>query len=257
MIKISMLLPARARPANLKSSVQSVLDLAHKPDEVEILVRLDADDPHLRQEMQILQEPSAEILVDVGPRYGYAHMHRYYSELAAQARGEWLFIWNDDTDMVTRGWDSLTLDCPLFSVQFPRRDTTPTTDYTFPVIGRPVFNALGGRVSENAYCDAWLSDVSGFAGTSIIRDDVVFHHHRLNDDTLREQANGNAEWMKFTADDQKAMRIKAMEKIMAAPGWRGRFDEWHVRKVEHIGVDYINLLAGERRACAYQLLGRK
>lgn len=268
-ISISMLLPARGRPANLRTSVQSVFDLAADPDSVEVLVRLDDDDPHLREELAILEGHEArEVLVGVGPRLGYARMNDYYDALAAQARGDWIFFWNDDTDMVTRAWDELTRQCPLYSVQFPRRDTIPAesrpgydgplySDYTFPVLGRPVLEALDGNMSKNPYCDAWLSDVSGFAGTSVVRPDVVFTHHRLNDQTLADQAGAGKQWQQFSAEQQKAMRIEAMQKVMAHPMWVARFDDWNVERFEHIGVDYIRLLEGERRAGAYRLLGRK
>lgn len=256
-----MLLPARGRPRNLRTSVQSLYDLADDPDSVEVLVRLDDDDPHLQEELTILGGFGArEVFVGVGPRLGYQKMHVYFDQLAAQARGEWIFFWNDDTDMLTQGWDALTRECPIYSVQFPRRDTVscpPHSDYTFPVLGRPVFEALGGNMSANPYCDAWLSDVSGFAGTSVVRPDVVFHHHRLNDQTLADQAGAGKDWHQFSAEQQKSMRIEAMQKIMAHPAWATRFDGWDVEPFEHIGVDYINLLAGERRAGAYLLRGRK
>ena len=257
-----MLLPARGRPANLRTSVQSCYDLAADPDSVEVLVRLDDDDPHLREELTILGGfGNREVLVGVGPRLGYQKMHIYYDGLAADSRGDWVFFWNDDTDMLTRGWDDLTRECPLYTVQFPRRDITPLadhTDYTFPVLGRPLFDALGGKMSRNPYCDAWLSNVSGFAGTSVVRPDIVFHHNRLDDATMREQSGASSAWQAFlSAEEQGRLRNADMETIMASPLWARRFDGWEIERIEHVGVDYINLTSGERRAGAHRLLGRK
>ena len=259
---ISMLLPARARPTNLRTSVASLFRLAADPSCVEVLLRLDDDDPHLADELRILGEMRREfdlsadrIVAWTGPRLGYPKMHHYYNGLAERARGDWLFIWNDDIDMVSAGWDRLLLDAPLFSVQFPRRDIAKTTDYTLPVVGRPWYSALG-HLSMNAYCDAWISDVSAFAGTSIVRDDIEFVHHRLDDDTLRAQANGNTEWAKFTADEQRAMRRADLAKIVNAPGHAARFNGWNTETVYH-EVDYINLAAKEYRAYSVVLKGRK
>lgn len=257
----SMLLPARGRPKNLRPSVESVFRLASDPERVEVICRFDECDPHLEEEREILSSVVREIglrplqiAVGVGARLGYSRMHEYYNQTAARARGDWLYLWNDDIEAVTPGWDTLLLEAPAFSVQFPRRDTTKTTDYTLPVVGRPVYQALG-HISMNAYCDAWLSDISAYAGTSVVRDDVVFVHHRLDDETLRDQANGNAEWAKFTADEQRKMRREDMERVMAAPGWARRHEDWRCDVVHH-EVDYINLAAGERRAQSVVLRGR-
>lgn len=257
--RVSLLLPARGRPSNLRASVDSVFALAARPDEVEVVVRLDVDDPHLSTEASYLAtHPWSRVRVFRGPRLGYGRMHGYYNGLAKLCRSDLLFIWNDDMEMVSDGWDELICDAPRFSVQFPRRDITKTTDYTLPVVGRPLFAALGNRLSSNAYVDAWLSDVSGFSGTSIVRDDVVFKHHRLDDQTLREQGiGGPRQWELFKSDEQKALRRADMDAIMTAPDWASRFDGWNVEYSEHVEVAHINLRAGEAKAGAYRLKGRK
>lgn len=253
---ISMLLPARGRPKNLKESIDSVFDLAALPGRVEVLVRLDDCDPCLQDELEILGKyPRESVRVFQGKRLGYSRMHEYYNKLAELATGDWLFLWNDDITMRSSYWDQLLCNAPLFSVQFPRRDIVATTDYTLPVVGRPVYDALG-HLSVNAFCDAWISDYSAFAGTSIIRDDIVFHHYRLNDATLNEQADGGKEWHKFTSDDQMKMRRADMDAVIAAPGHAERFSGWDTECTYHVNVDYIKLAAGEMRARAYVLKGR-
>lgn len=255
---ISMLLPARGRTANLYASVDSVYSLASHPENVEVLVRMDDDDKCLQDEQVVLADIAKHVgrdlvRVEVGPRLGYARMHEYYNDLAARARGDWLFIWNDDIEMLTEGWDEKIADAPLFSVQFPRRDMRDTTDYTLPVVGRPVYESVG-HLSLNAYCDAWISDVSAFAGTSVIRNDVVFLHHRLDDETLREQAGASSEWAKFVTEEQRALRRCDMEKILSSPLQPGRFEGWFT-EVEYHPVDYINLMEHERRAQSVVLKG--
>lgn len=251
--KISMLLPARGRPTHLKESVMSVFDLAAKPDEVEVIVRLDDNDPCLTDEIRVLQAWPKHVHVYVGDRVGYRAMHTMYNGCANIAVGDYLFVWNDDIFMVSKDWDLLLQDAPLFSVQFPRRDIVEHADPTLPVVGRPIYEAMG-RLSDNAYCDAWISDISAFAGTSVNRNDIVFHHHRLDDATLREQNDGGKEWARFGT--QRAERRADMDKVMAAPGWASRYDGWEV-EVEYHPVDYINLAAGEAKAHAVVLKGRK
>lgn len=254
---ISILLPARGRPTHLRRSVASLFELASSTNDLEIIVRLDDDDPQLREEIRILRDfpKSLDIHVYVSKRVGYANMHTMYNGCAECARGDWLFLWNDDIEMKTSGWDHLLREAPSFSIQFPRRDVTATTDYTLPAVGRPVYEAIG-HLSINAFCDAWISDISAFAGTSVIRDDIEFVHHRLQDETLAGQNDGGREWARFK-NEQTAARRSDMEKIMSAPGWSERFAGWKTEPIDHIGVDYINLAAGERKAGAVRLNGRR
>lgn len=256
MPRVSILLPARGRPAGLKSSINSIFDLAAKPDEVEVLVRLDGDDPHLAAEQVFLRSsPTRDISIGIGKRIGYAHMHTMYNWCAYHSKGQWLVNWNDDMTMITEGWDALLCDAPSYCVQFPRRDTTPTSDCTVPITNRSIYEVLG-HLSLNAYCDAWISDFSAFAGTSVIRDDIVFHHDRLNDQTLRDQGVvGTAAWGLFTTQEQKTARRRDMDKIMAAPPYAKRFDGWRTETVFH-QIDHLQLAAGEAKARAYALKGR-
>lgn len=251
---ISMLLPARARPKNLKSSIESVFDLAAKSDDVEFLVRLDDNDPYLAEERALLAQfprSTTHIRVSVGPRLGYARMHEMYNRCAAAAKGQYLFVWNDDIELRTQNWDQLLREAPLFSVQWLRRDITKTTDFTLPVIGRPLYDAVG-HLSQNAFCDAWIADYSSFAGTSIIRDDIVFTHHRLNDTTLMGQQDGGVEWGKFSKEEQTAMRMADYEAVVNAPGYASRFDGWKTEE-QVLSLDYLRL---GKRPVAYRLLGR-
>lgn len=258
-LRFSMLLPARGRPQHLRASVESIFRSASSPSDVEVLVRLDDDDRHLQAELAVLRAIGREqgvegnITVEVGPRKGYRLMMDYWNELAAKAQGDWIYLWNDDIEGITAVWDDLLREAPAFSIQWPRRDITATTDFTLPVIGKPVYEALG-HVSVNAYADAWIADYSGFAGTSIIRDDVVFMHHRLNDETLLEQQDGNVEWTKFSAEEQRALRNADLEAVKAAPGYARRFDGWRVERRE-LTLDYLRLRP-EERPHAYVLLGR-
>ena len=254
---ISMLLPARGRPANLKASVESVFRLATEPDRVELLVRLDDCDPHLEAELDILETCKSPehgaIRVFRGPRLGYAQMHQMYNVLARIGRGDWLFLWNDDIEMVTKGWDVLVREAPVYSIQFARRDITATTDYTLPIVGRPVFNALEFHLSMNAYVDAWLVDVAASAGVAVARDDIVFTHHRLNDQTLNEQNDGGRAWGEFNAEAMTALRRADLEKVIASSHYQDRFSRWQ-GEFRPVTLDYVKLASP---AQAFVLAGRR
>ena len=253
---ISVLLPTRGRPGPCRRSVLALRHLASRPQDIELLIRHDEDDPpppfsHEADEAGAF----AAFRILSGPRHGYAGMHRYYNELAAEARGDWLLIWNDDTDMLTPGWDLMLREAPPFCVQFPRRDITATTDFTFPVLGRPVYETLG-HVATNGYCDAWLSDVTCYAGVAVLRDDIVFHHHRLDDETMRGQhRDGPPEWARFGSIEEGVSRRSAMEAIRGAPAWPDRFCGWAVEEVR-CGEGTVGLSTGPARASCFILRGR-
>lgn len=213
---VSALYPARGRPYALHRSTRSLLDLAAHPERVELLFAFDADDPQLASEMGIVASlgaryPASRLVTVIGARRGYARLHEYFNELAALSRGAWLLHWNDDTDMVTPGWDDLLFTAPPVSVQLLRRDVCATADPTFPATGRPVYEAMG-HLSLNAHCDAWVSDVSWWAGCQVLRNDIVFTHHCMADQTARERVD---DMPRFKGPEQTAERARDIERVKA------------------------------------------
>ena len=91
---ISVLVPSRQRPDLLARSIESLGD-----GDIEALVRVDEDDPRLEDYLAL---PDVEVVV--GPHHGYAALQHYYNELAHRARGDWLFLWNDDCLMQGDDW---------------------------------------------------------------------------------------------------------------------------------------------------------
>lgn len=181
-IEISVLLPTRGRFDRLPRALGSLHVLAADTSRIEYLLRTDVDQPSVAA-FGFDVPPHTELR---GERWGYGRMHDYYGELAAAAQGRLLFVWNDDTEMLTPRWDELLLaeaEKPL--VQFIRRDTCQTADDTFPVVDRRIYEAVG-RLSAHCYVDTWLSHVSRDAGVRHFRNDIVFHHHRLDDQTQRD-----------------------------------------------------------------------
>ena len=205
---ISVLIPARARPANLQAAIDSCIQLAKHPDRVEVLVALDKDDPQLRLMTEVAKSRSARSFVSE-VRHGYLHLYRYFNKLATASKGDWLVIWNDDSEMLTQGWDDLLVDAPEVAVQFLRRDVLKTADPTFPVTSRNIFEAMG-HLSLNGHCDAWISDVSWWAKCQVTRDNIVLRHHCLADQTAGERCD---DMPRFKGPEQTALRAKDIEAV--------------------------------------------
>jgi hypothetical protein len=90
----SFLIPSRGRYDRLEHSIASIR--ANSKDS-EILVRLDDCDPGAGA----FAVAHPELRVIIGPRqigelYGYGALHLMYDELAQDATGAWLWMWNDD-----------------------------------------------------------------------------------------------------------------------------------------------------------------
>lgn len=218
---ISVLIPARGRPDYLKRSVASLLDLAAHPDDVEVMIGTDTDEP---PSLELVGRRARTIELRC-ERRGYQMLHVYYNELAAASTGAHLLLWNDDAEMLTKGWDALLADGPAFSIQSPRRSTVQTTDWTFPAMGRPVYEAMG-HFALNPYNDAYVSHVALFSRVAVARDDVVFDHHCLKDQTTLEQ--GSAGIIRFHNPEEIAMRSRDIAKVVRAPGYETRFDGFNV-----------------------------
>lgn len=165
---ISVLIPTRGRDERLRRTVAVLMDKAEDPSRVEILLRVDEDDP-------AAYEPGAiPWRVVRGPRgRGYRDLHLFYDELARVAAGQWLYIYGDDVTMQTPGWDRIIAGAPPRTVLMCGRNEAPGE---FPVVHRDLHRALG-RFALNAHVDSWWVDVANACG--IAQAPGVFLGHDL------------------------------------------------------------------------------
>lgn len=167
---ISVLLPSRGRPDSLITSVESLRSLAHQPENVDILVAADPDDP-----ATVAAADRCRAAVWIAPeRYGYAHLHRYVNALAGMSSADWLLLWNDDARMLTPGWDKRVAEAPA-GVLWPRHNGSPYLN-VFPVVHRRVVDALG-HFSLSPHCDSWVQDVATAARI----------HHKVNIEVMHDR----------------------------------------------------------------------
>ncbi len=102
---ISLLIPTWGRPQRLRDAVDSAIDTADRPDDIEILVRVAKDDPE-HDRYAALEPMGADVayLADCNS-YGQA-----IERLQRLAFGEILFAGADDIIFTTRGWDTKVRD---------------------------------------------------------------------------------------------------------------------------------------------------
>lgn len=169
--RVSLLMPSRERYELAKASIESLGE-----GRFEVLVRVDDDDPQLKEYKTLPAK------VVIGPRYGYEGLAKYYNELAAKAKGDWIMLWNDDATMETNDW--------LFRIT-NFNHTKPIVlnpwnpeDNLFPVISRKWYDIIG-HFSLSTHADSWVQAVGSASGTQVYVEFIGIKHlgEELSDPT--------------------------------------------------------------------------
>jgi hypothetical protein len=174
---LSLIVPTRGRPRQLRRFLRSLAATTLRPSRVEIVLVVDADD-------RPVTCPGARVVV--GPP------GRTMGELnragAAAARGEWLMLLNDDVVARTRGWDEQVLAA---AARFPDRiglvhvNDTLVRDHlcVFPVVSRRYCEEAGGICPADYHryrIDDHIDDVfTRLGGRTVFLPDVVFEHRNV------------------------------------------------------------------------------
>lgn len=117
----SFLLPSRGRPRGLLRSIVSILSTANRPEQIEILVKLDDDDYSSMDFWTVgirnYVSKRGNVSFTVGPRItGKWPLRAICIELASKAAGDWICLWNDDAFMIGHRWDEQLAKLPLSGV---------------------------------------------------------------------------------------------------------------------------------------------
>ena len=179
---VSVLVPTRNRIEMLERSLLSLIENADLKmgQQYEIILRHDDDDVATRRWLE--QHPDLWTVYTFGPRgNGYADLHNMYNEMCLLARGQFLFLWNDDAVMQTAGWD-LEIErhndgkpCYLRSSV---DDGRGRDSHLFPIVHRSWYDVCG-RFSASPHNDTYLFNAFN-AYPQLFRDtDIVVKHNAL------------------------------------------------------------------------------
>jgi hypothetical protein len=177
--EISVLLPTRGRTDMLKRSLLSLLDLAHDPTEIEIMLAFDNDDKESLEWCRQYVFPELEdrgvdaTVIEFTP-LGYLKLHEYLNALAGLANGQWLMFWNDDAVMQTKDWDQHITEHngKFLCLRMPTHNEHPYA--IFPIVPRDWYYLLG-HLSNHQLTDATISQVSYIVGIMQNIDVEVLH----------------------------------------------------------------------------------
>lgn len=162
-VDISVTLPTRDRLADLRRSVDSLLDLAHSPERVQILYGVDSDDEDTIDMAGELVRSGVDWISGFPERHGYANLHLYVNELVTHAVGDWIMFWNDDSFMQTKNWDKVIRQHSGQDLILWLQTTSLAEMLLFPIVPRRFVERVG-HFSLSPHNDTWWSDIGGWLG---------------------------------------------------------------------------------------------
>ena len=141
---------------------------------------------------------------------GYEQLNVYVNLLAHSSTGNWLFLWNDDALMQTKGWDDIV---ESYDGQFKCLAPKDNHDHPFaifPLIPADWFT-LCDAWSINAQNDTWVSVIARMNGI-FERVDIEILHDRAdltggNDD----ETFANRKYMEGNPSDPKDFNHPSMQ----------------------------------------------
>jgi hypothetical protein len=148
-ILCSVLIPTHDRVDDLHRCIESVFSEAKDPSRVEAIVRLDFEDRNTLEHLTSLSRPYPNVRAIVSHRMdGFDSLPIFDDECARLARGDWIWLFNDDAWIDGAGWDAVLekaveqFQNKLFPRFYPQYQWDGTSCYenaaggTFPIIGR-------------------------------------------------------------------------------------------------------------------------
>lgn len=189
-MKISLLLPTRNRPDNLRRFVESARSLASDPDNIEIVAYIDRDDVSYDGVL-----PALDIKVVRGERIVLSQM---WNECYKVATGEIFGHMGDDIIFRTVGWDDvvrryINYYSDHIAFVYGRDGFSPDTFGTHGFLHRNWVDAVGYFVPpyfSSDYNDTWLNDVSTMVGRHLFAVELYTEHmHFINGKGPKDQTH--------------------------------------------------------------------
>jgi hypothetical protein len=184
---IAVLLPTHERTDALTCSVKSVVENADEPSRLQIIFGIDHTDTvgqtHLDTVIYpYLDEQGVDYIAVGFEPMGYLGLNHYYNGTAAEADADWLFVWNDDAFITTKGWDSVVRENDGEFVMLKMHTHNEHPYSIFPIYPKEWYD-LFGFLSRHQMIDAELSQNAYMLG--IMR---VIEMHAVHD---RADLTGN------------------------------------------------------------------
>lgn len=171
--QISFMVVDRGHPDGVMTCIKSVFELATYPEKIEMVIRIDDDDP--TDIFDVLKDSdfinSYNIKIYVGKRYGFKNMHRYWNELFALTVGDILIPWGEGINMMEKGWDEELYKYRdklyIISNETYKENNGVIKKHPWgnlsPGMTRKVYDIIG-RVGPTALIDGYMDHMGGRSG---------------------------------------------------------------------------------------------
>lgn len=150
---ISIFLNSRSRVYQLKTLLNSIQINSINPKNIEVLIAIDSDDQQSIQFSQLDHTYNFDLQFIIN-EYRPNNLHVSMNNLAKKTKGDYLFVLNDDTNIINYGWDDTLKNIDSNQIYYLRTfdnscDKVNDKMYSsFPILTRTAYNALGYFMSE-------------------------------------------------------------------------------------------------------------
>jgi hypothetical protein len=203
---LTILLPSRHRFDMLSHTIDTFIEKARDPRNLEIIIKLDEDDSETIKRISELRSDSL-IKIIISPRLnGYASLHEYTNEMVKLATGDWVLFTNDDSTMETAAWDTMlenispaddfygskNLACVRFNCLWRKNgQVTSIGKNEFPAVRRSVCNSVG-YFALQTHVDSFIHLIYDRLNANIFSELSINHSKNDINDHINEQTTNAA-----------------------------------------------------------------
>lgn len=152
---ISILIPTREKLEPLKKTLTSIIKNSSNVNNYEILIGVDNDDINTINFLGSIDNENIRIFYF--ERQFYNNIHFYYNNLAENAKGELLWIFADDFEILTKNWDLYINKYKNMFNYIKVNNIQSNWDTLFsiiPIIPKKWFDLIE-RISDYSQVDGW------------------------------------------------------------------------------------------------------
>lgn len=169
-IYVSFLIPTRLRTKLLEKSLISIKKNSIEKNTFEIILCVDDDDiKTIKWTSKNIEQFNLKLIIT--SRKGYNKLQEYYNIAAKQSSGEWLWLWNDDAEIISKNWDLVlkkySKKCLILNPGYRENYTYKYTENEsfnkffaqFPILSRKIYEKLGYFSAWN-HADSFIDKLS-------------------------------------------------------------------------------------------------
>lgn len=203
---------SRSRPKFLTKCLYNLNKKISKKFNIQIIVRLDSNDPYLSQLLKITNN----VYTVVGPQLdGYESMHIFYEECARLTTANILWQINDDAWIVSDDWDQIIIEHLKqfnnnpFTCCFDLRRPNGSSSYkwSFPIMNRTMYKIFGNKFCYGnvKYIDTLLKYVGEKMNTVSEIPLTITHQHIWTNNPDKNSIEGCLAAYKWTDEHQEKL----------------------------------------------------